>query len=625
MSADGEGRGRISAADYEPPPISSWRATWLLVRFNPALFALDTLAFIFAGLFPILLAWMMSQAFDLLTGDSSLSFGFQTMIWLLVTVAVVGTAVEYSAFILDFYYSFSLTVLMRKNMMRRILELPGAAATITAPGEMISRFAGDARNVRELAVQALQTTMHMVVVLVGLLIMARLSPLITGLVLLPLLFSVWLVNALRKQIARYRAAARGAEGDVTGFVGEMFGAVQAIKVNKAEAQVNRRFREINEARRTVAVKDSLFQELLNVVMQNGNNISTGIILLVLAQQASGGAFAVGDFILFTSVLLPVSNSLTYFGQLLALHKTAAVSLKRMIDVLQGGSAERLFAPGPIYLRRNSGWPDVPYRAKTVADRLESFSVRGLTFQYEQTGRGIADVDLTIPRGSFVVVTGRIGAGKTTLLRAALGLLPATGEWRWNGRSLSHPADFMTPPRAAYTPQVPRLFSETLRENILMGLPESEVDIHRAIEAAVMEQDLQTLDDGLETMVGTRGVKLSGGQMQRTAAARMFARRPELYVFDDLSSALDVKTEQQLWERLFQASGKRHETALPTCLVVSHRKPALRRADLIVVLKDGRIEDQGTLDDLLARCEEMQRLWSGDVDGETEDGEMETAV
>jgi ATP-binding cassette, subfamily B, bacterial len=103
------------------------------------------------------------------------------------------------------------------------------------------------------------------------------------------------------------------------------------------------------------------------------------------------------------------------------------------------------------------------------------------------------------------------------------------------------------------------------------------------------------------------VRLSSGQIQRTAAARMFARDPELYIFDDLSSALDVNTEKMLWQRLFAQRQA-------TCLVVSHRRLALRRADQIIVLKDGRVEDCGTLDELLERSQEMQRLWAGDLGG-----------
>jgi ATP-binding cassette subfamily B protein len=121
----------------------------------------------------------------------------------------------------------------------------------------------------------------------------------------------------------------------------------------------------------------------------------------------------------------------------------------------------------------------------------------------------------------------------------------------------------------------------------------------------MEHDLAKMEAGLETMVGARGVKLSGGQVQRVAAARMFVRQTELLVFDDLSSALDVETEQKLWERIFVSQQR-------TCLVVSHRRAVLQQADQIIVLKNGRVEASGTLSDLLEASKEMQLLWRGGV-------------
>ena len=129
----------------------------------------------------------------------------------------------------------------------------------------------------------------------------------------------------------------------------------------------------------------------------------------------------------------------------------------------------------------------------------------------------------------------------------------------------------------------------------------------AVRAAVLERDVAQLESGLATLIGPRGAMLSGGQAQRAAAARMFVREPELLVFDDLSSALDVDTERLLWERLF-ADPER------TCLVVSHRPEALRRADRIIVLKEGRVDAVGSLDDLLQTNAEMRYIWAGQGSG-----------
>ena len=239
-----------------------------------------------------------------------------------------------------------------------------------------------------------------------------------------------------------------------------------------------------------------------------NDFAAGVVLILIVEQVAAGTFSVGDFVLFYAYIGEVARSGSLIGSTMAQHQRAEVSFSRMEQTVDEMSRDDLVEHTPVYLRENQ--PPLSIPQKTETDRLNELTVEGLTYLYDGDASGIADVDLKIPAGSFTVVTGQIGSGKTTLVQTLLGVLPKqAGEIRWNGEIIADPKSFFVPPRCAYTPQTPKLFSEKLSANILMGLPWNWDDLNRAIRLGVMEKDLPTLEDGLETVVGPRGVKLSG--------------------------------------------------------------------------------------------------------------------
>ncbi len=607
-----------------------FRLSWRVSQEHPFEFWVGFACFVLFFSIPALSGYLTAQAFEALTDNDLRSLYFVAAALLL---AELGRLFVFSTGAVVFTKSWTyMRSLLQGNLLHAQLVSGGddAGPPARSAGDALSRFRDDTNDIVSFIDLWLDTAGGFAFTVVSVIILFQVNATATAVALIPMALGALLVLFMDDIIKQLRRDDRAATRAVASMLGDVMAGAVAVKVNDATSPVLNRFQHLVDTRRRTAVRDRTLNEAVFQFAVGATDVATALVLVVGAGAIASGQFAFGELVLFLAYLPWLSNFPRQVSRLITRHRQAVVSFEGMEALVADGDPWRIVRQLQLPVTRGadrrvpfefgyeatvgrSGQADHELMNRTERQRipLEQLTVENLSIGYGSNDPGaivtpvVSGVSFVVQSGAFVVITGRVGSGKTTLLRTLLGLtneVTMTGSICWNGEEVTDRGAFFIPPQCAFVAQIPQLLSDSLADNILLG---SDPGAHNAtdqpmlvgapthpagrsaglapipsrlataINDAAMGDDVATMPDGLSTVVGPRGLRLSGGQRQRVAAARALVQRPELLVVDDLSSALDVATEFELWENVADAG--------IAVLAVSHRPKVLDRADLIIDL------------------------------------------
>jgi ATP-binding cassette subfamily B protein len=499
---------------------------------------------------------------------------------------------------------------VRADAFRGVLAWPMADIQRTAVGDLMARIVGDVEvlgvGVREATIEIWDTVLFSLSFVVAMLVI---DWRLTLLALVPVPLAMILAHATGRWVAGRTISVRQANADLTTALQEYLSGIRVLRLfGRAGGAVER----------IAALSGRLARASLRLMRLRGGLqpvyatiMTSGVVLIVWqgAERVLAGAITVGAFVAYLELFLRFVNRGHRIPQLVNSLQSGAAAHARLSPLLaaalppSGEPRLASFRPGHV-----AGVDARP--APVRRDRLgpAALSVRNATFHYPGSATpALRGLNVEVPAGSLVAVTGPVGSGKSALARALLGVYPlSSGAIRVDGRPFAELSSVERRGRVGYLPQNVRLFSGTLARNIAFdpaGLHGDGVPAH-AIEVAALAEDLAGLPDGLDTEVGDSGVRVSGGQRQRVGLARALAagapHAPPLLVLDDPFSAVDVATEAAIVAALREACGPGAPLERrATVVLCSHRLAGFRHADVVLVLDRGEVVEQGTHAELVA--------------------------
>ncbi|WHY17150.1 ABC transporter transmembrane domain-containing protein [Paenibacillus sp. G2S3] len=469
--------------------------------------------------------------------------------------------------------------LLRSRFMNHLMTMTPSFFERNRTGDLMARATNDIRAVSATVgfgmLTLVDSTIYLTVVLfaMGFLVSWKLT--LAAVLPLPLIAIAMIFYG--KAIHDRYSLAQDAFGDMNDQVLESISGVRVIRAYVQERLDEKRFSDITEdvynKNMAVARVDAFFEPTIRFCV--GLSYIIGLtygIYLVFRNQIT-----LGDLVSFNMYLGMIVWPMFAIGELINIMQRGGASLER-IDETLNSKADVQSAANPVH----------------VANPTQ-IELNNVTFRYpSSTIDNLTNVSLNLNQGQTLGVVGRTGSGKSTLLKQLLREYPTgNGEILISGVPIQQISLDQLHSWMGYVPQEQILFSKSVRQNIQFGLDNADDDtIMKAITAAAFQNDLGTLSDGLDTLVGERGVSLSGGQKQRVSLSRAFIANPDVLILDDALSAVDARTEAQIIENI------RQERAGKTTLISTHRLSAVQHADMIVVLDNGHIVERGTHQELL---------------------------
>ncbi|MGF9964438.1 ABC transporter ATP-binding protein [Bacillus rhizoplanae] len=536
---------------------------------------------------------------DIKAGDLT-NAGIMKYVGMLLGAATVGYVLSYVWQYHLFGGAFVLEKTMRSKFMGHLLKMTPTFYQRNRTGDLMARATNDLKAIAMTAGFGILTLVDSSLYMLTIVLMMgfSISWELTFAALLPLPIMAYAVSAYGKKLHERFTVAQDAFGDMNDKVLESIAGVRVIRAYVQEKEDEKRFNtlatDVYAKNMKVAKVDSLFQPTVKMLV--GMSYLIGLVY--------------GAFLVFKNEV--TIGELVSFNVYLGMMIWPMFAIGELINVMQRGNASLDRVNETLAYKQDVKNVKKPLRLH----QPDCIDFEDVFFSYPTSSKlNLKNVSFSLNRGETLGIVGKTGSGKTTLVRQLLRQYPlGTGEITVSGVSLQniHIDDVLG--WVGYVPQEHILFSKTARENILFGNREaSEEELQKAIEIAAFKKDLEFLPDGLETLVGEKGVSLSGGQKQRISIARAVIENPEILILDDSLSAVDARTEAAIIENI------RKERSDKTTIITTHRLSAVEHADWILVMDDGEIIEEGTHNMLIQKggwyTEQFERQQGEIVEGE----------